>query len=207
MRRRRCLAPWNRPQSTSTRLSPSVSRCLLPVTVPAAPRKVNVGVGGCIDRPFRSLRPSVPGYRGRRAAVWGCGVVLVDPGRCGHPAAGAAPGGRRLVTASMEVEVTRDSDTGATPGDDRAVAPGDDWAAAPWAADADEVVAGLDTDAERGLSSDEAARRLTAHGPNELDAAVSVPTWRKVLAQFRDPLIYLLLVAVVISVVSNGWSS
>ena len=97
--------------------------------------------------------------------------------------------------------MTRDSDTGVTPGDDRAAAPGDDWAAAPWAADAGEVVAGLDTDAERGLSSDEAARRLTAHGPNELDAAVSVPTWRKVLAQFRDPLIYLLLVAVVISVV------
>ena len=51
-----------------------------------------------------------------------------------------------------------------------------------------------------GLSSTEAARRLKRDGPNELRSEPPVPVWRKILAQFQDPLIYLLLVAVVISV-------
>ena len=69
----------------------------------------------------------------------------------------------------------------------------------------------LTTDLERGLSSEEAARRLAQDGPNELRAAPPVPTWRKVLAQFQDPLVYLLLIAVVISTAAwlaegaHGW--
>ena len=62
-----------------------------------------------------------------------------------------------------------------------------------------EVVVLVDTDPEHGLSAAEATRRLEADGPNELQAAPPVPTWRKVLAQFQDPLIYLLLAAVVIA--------
>ena len=53
----------------------------------------------------------------------------------------------------------------------------------------------------RGLSEEEARQRLAADGPNELRTAPPMPTWRKILAQFQDPLIYLLLVAVVISLV------
>ena len=53
-----------------------------------------------------------------------------------------------------------------------------------------------------GLSSAEAARRLQEAGPNELGAAGSPPWWPKLLTQFRDPLIYLLLVAVVVSTVA-----
>jgi Ca2+-transporting ATPase len=34
-----------------------------------------------------------------------------------------------------------------------------------------------------------------------------VPIWRKILAQFQDPLIYLLLAAVVISLVAWAWFS
>ncbi|MEA5116678.1 MAG: cation-translocating P-type ATPase [Propionicimonas sp.] len=56
------------------------------------------------------------------------------------------------------------------------------------------------TDPERGLSASEAADRLAVDGPNELRSAPPVPLWRKVLAQFADPLVYLLLVAVAISV-------
>src|SRR5690606_9780950 len=59
-----------------------------------------------------------------------------------------------------------------------------------------------DTDAEHGLTSDEAARRLDEHGPNRLDAKAAVPAWRKLLAQFTDPLIYLLLTAVVVSTIA-----
>lgn len=57
----------------------------------------------------------------------------------------------------------------------------------------------LGVDPTVGLTSAEAARRLAEHGHNEIDRATSVPSWRKLLRQFDDPLIYLLLVAVVIS--------
>jgi P-type Ca2+ transporter type 2C len=65
-----------------------------------------------------------------------------------------------------------------------------------------EVAEALAVDLNSGLSSAEAARRLAADGPNELRATPPVPIWRKILAQFQDPLIYLLLVAVVISLVA-----
>ncbi|WP_239021595.1 cation-translocating P-type ATPase [Nocardioides jishulii] len=60
----------------------------------------------------------------------------------------------------------------------------------------------LDVDPTTGLSEEEAARRLAADGPNELRGKKPVPTWRKVLAQFQDPLIYLLLAAVTISLIA-----
>jgi magnesium-transporting ATPase (P-type) len=68
--------------------------------------------------------------------------------------------------------------------------------------EASQVAQNLRTDLERGLSSAEAARRLAQSGPNELRAAPPVPAWRKLLAQFRDPLVYLLLGAIGISVVA-----
>ncbi len=74
-----------------------------------------------------------------------------------------------------------------------------------------EVAEALAVDLDSGLSSAKAARRLTADGPNELRAAPPVPIWRKILAQFRDPLIYLLLAAVAISLLAwvlggaDGW--
>ncbi|HSK06111.1 MAG TPA: HAD-IC family P-type ATPase, partial [Acidimicrobiia bacterium] len=69
----------------------------------------------------------------------------------------------------------------------------------PWLRHAPDVCADLGTDAERGLTSEEVAARLQQHGPNQLDATPPVPPWRKFLAQFADPLIYLLLGAVVVS--------
>ncbi len=59
--------------------------------------------------------------------------------------------------------------------------------------DAAEVVAGLGSDEHLGLTQDEAARRLAEHGPNELTGTPPVPRWRSFLAEFQDPLIYLLL--------------
>jgi magnesium-transporting ATPase (P-type) len=69
----------------------------------------------------------------------------------------------------------------------------------PWRRDAAAVAAELGTDVAHGLSSSDAAARLELYGPNELTAAEPVPGWRKFLAQFADPLIYLLLAAVVVS--------
>ena len=61
------------------------------------------------------------------------------------------------------------------------------------------VAAALGADVETGLSATEAVRRLAQNGPNELRAAPRVPAWRRALAQFQDPLIYLLLAAVVVA--------
>ncbi len=69
----------------------------------------------------------------------------------------------------------------------------------PWRRDAAEVAAGLDADVERGLSAEEAATRLARFGPNVLEAAEPVPAWRKLLSQFANPLVYLLLGAVAVS--------
>ena len=65
-----------------------------------------------------------------------------------------------------------------------------------------DVVAQLQTDPTRGLSSDEAQRRLQQYGPNQLQSVPPVPKWRKFLAQFTNPLVMLLLVAVVISLIA-----
>ena len=72
----------------------------------------------------------------------------------------------------------------------------------PWLRDAADVAAELGTDVGRGLSSTEAASRLARYGPNELEAAESVPGWRKFVSHFADPLIYLLLAAVAVSLVA-----
>ena len=50
-----------------------------------------------------------------------------------------------------------------------------------------------------GLSDEEAQRRLAAHGANLLPEAPPVPRWRIFLRQFLSPLIYILLVAAVVS--------
>ena len=65
--------------------------------------------------------------------------------------------------------------------------------------DAVEVLDVLGVDEQLGLTAAEAAERLAATGPNELRESASVPAWRKLLKQFRNPLIYLLLGAIVIS--------
>ena len=50
-----------------------------------------------------------------------------------------------------------------------------------------------------GLASDEAAKRLLEHGPNELQASERTPAWRTLLAQFQNALILILLGATLIS--------
>ena len=68
--------------------------------------------------------------------------------------------------------------------------------------DAGAVAAALGVDVATGLSAQEAASRLAQNGPNELRAKPRIPTWRRVLAQFQDPLIYLLLAAVTVALVA-----
>jgi potassium/sodium efflux P-type ATPase len=72
-------------------------------------------------------------------------------------------------------------------------------AAEPWRLEAAEVARALSTDPAQGLSAAEVATRLARHGQNALAARAPVPGWRKLLAQFHDPLVYLLLGASVVS--------
>ena len=73
------------------------------------------------------------------------------------------------------------------------------------------LAAALGTDLASGLGTAEAARRLAEQGRNELPSAPQQPIWRRVLAHFQDPLIYLLLGAVLIALLAwgidgfNGW--
>jgi len=63
----------------------------------------------------------------------------------------------------------------------------------------DQLISALDTDADAGLSGDDAARRLVRHGRNELASSPPTPAWRRFLAQFEDVLVILLLIATAIS--------
>ncbi|MBV9786785.1 MAG: HAD-IC family P-type ATPase, partial [Chloroflexi bacterium] len=73
-------------------------------------------------------------------------------------------------------------------------------AGAAYQAAVDQVVATLQTDPQRGLSSAEAGQRLQRYGPNELESAPPIPAWRRFLAQFQDVLVILLLIATAISI-------
>ena len=81
----------------------------------------------------------------------------------------------------------------------------------PSTATIDDVAAAIDTDLQHGLSAAQAAERLARDGPNALRRAPPLPAWRRLLAQFQDPLVYLLLVAVLISLAAwwlegrQGW--
>ena len=72
----------------------------------------------------------------------------------------------------------------------------------PSQASAAAVAAALATDLQAGLSSAEAARRLARDGANVLRAVPRPPAWRRLLAQFTDPLVALLLLAAAVALVA-----
>jgi P-type Ca2+ transporter type 2C len=65
----------------------------------------------------------------------------------------------------------------------------------------DAVLAALGSDATRGLSRAEAQSRLHEYGPNRLNSAPETPWWKRLLEQFENFLVIILLVAVVISMI------
>lgn len=75
----------------------------------------------------------------------------------------------------------------------------------PHALSSEEILAALGTSAT-GLTSTEAATRLARFGRNELPQAEPPGVARVFLRQFRNPLIYILLVAAAISAVMGDWS-
>ncbi|HEX9441610.1 MAG TPA: HAD-IC family P-type ATPase, partial [Roseiflexaceae bacterium] len=74
-------------------------------------------------------------------------------------------------------------------------------ASTPYQQTAQAAVEALTSDAERGLSSAEARERLGQFGPNELQSQAATPWWLRLLEQFQDTLVIILLVATLISFV------
>jgi Ca2+-transporting ATPase len=70
---------------------------------------------------------------------------------------------------------------------------------------AEKVASLLETDLQRGLGSSEAAQRLNRFGPNRLTASQGRPAWLRFLLQFHQPLIYILIVAGLITAFLGEW--
>ena len=68
--------------------------------------------------------------------------------------------------------------------------------------ESDAVATAFGADLKNGLTSQEASRRLSENGRNELRSAPRASAWRRVLSQFQDPLVYLLLAAIGIALVA-----
>ncbi len=69
-----------------------------------------------------------------------------------------------------------------------------------WSIESEEVARLLDVDVAVGLSSESANTRLAQHGPNELAQRSGPSVVQRLVTQFVDPLVLLLLAAIVISV-------
>ncbi len=72
----------------------------------------------------------------------------------------------------------------------------------PWQQTAADVAAEQQVQVQSGLTNGESNQRRERYGSNGLDATVAVARWRKFVAQFADPLVYLLLFAVLVSFIA-----
>jgi len=63
----------------------------------------------------------------------------------------------------------------------------------------------LDSDLVRGLDAVEAGRRLEVHGGNVLEEPAAEPRWRRFVAQFQETVIWILIVAAVLSGALGEW--
>src|SRR3546814_8796165 len=76
-----------------------------------------------------------------------------------------------------------------------------DWHGLP----ADEVVQILQVDPHNGLSQQDAAARHEKYGANSLPDAPRRPTWLRLLLQFHNPTMYMLIVAGVVKVFQEDY--
>lgn len=64
----------------------------------------------------------------------------------------------------------------------------------------------LETDIEKGLSTEEARSRLAKFGPNQITHRSSTPEWKRFLLQFHQSLIYILLAAGAVTAALGEWT-
>jgi Ca2+-transporting ATPase len=62
-----------------------------------------------------------------------------------------------------------------------------------------DILKNLTVDADTGLSSDEARKRLEQYGPNELAEGKGVSSWELLFQQFKNVLVIILIIAVGLS--------
>lgn len=70
-----------------------------------------------------------------------------------------------------------------------------------------EVIEQLKTDAEKGLSQTEVNQRYEKYGTNELEAKPGKSWWLRLLLQFNDPLLYILLIAGAVKAFMGSWTN
>jgi P-type Ca2+ transporter type 2C len=70
---------------------------------------------------------------------------------------------------------------------------------------ADEVADKLETDKEKGLQDNEAGRRLEKFGRNEIPKGKKQSAWLRLLLQFHNTLIYVLIAAAIITALMDHW--
>lgn len=68
-----------------------------------------------------------------------------------------------------------------------------------WAVSSAEALQRLETDGERGLSKEEAVKRLGNYGPNVLYQEKGVSTLERLLSQFKSPVVLVLIAAMVLA--------
>jgi len=76
----------------------------------------------------------------------------------------------------------------------------------PYGVDAGTVVQSLSCDAERGLTAEQVTGRRAQFGFNQLAETPPPPLWKKLLAQFREIVVGILIVAAIIAVVAGEWA-
>src|SRR5262249_14251329 len=76
----------------------------------------------------------------------------------------------------------------------------------PHALPAEVVLQSLAADATRGLTSVQVAEARARHGFNELAEAARAGPWQRVLGQFRELVIWILIVAAVLSAATGEWA-
>jgi magnesium-transporting ATPase (P-type) len=84
---------------------------------------------------------------------------------------------------------------------DKNLFPAENW----HALESQEALRRLDSDPSRGLSSEEAARRLTKYGPNRLPEGAKRGPLMRFLHQFDNILVYILLAAGFVKLMLGLW--
>ena len=71
--------------------------------------------------------------------------------------------------------------------------------------DTSDVAEALKSASDQGLSAKEAEHRLEEFGPNRVSARGGTPAWKRLLLQFHQPLVYILLAAVGVTAALHEW--
>ncbi|NEQ44015.1 MAG: cation-transporting P-type ATPase [Leptolyngbya sp. SIOISBB] len=69
------------------------------------------------------------------------------------------------------------------------------------------VIDQFNSHAEKGLSAEVIAHRLTEYGTNELTFKAGKPAWLRFLLQFHQPLLYILLIAGAVKALLGSWTN